>query len=147
MKHFVLLAFFFVFTGCASPPKRSAAQRWDDERAALQRAHPVTPEIQETRDKLVQEYRTLLTELFPSFNEIGVRVFPNAYGMEWAQLMAEHSMFTPYTFDIGPAGPAVKRWIAEHYTELQRARITTVGLGFGNATYYTGIKPPSPPEL
>ena len=124
------------------PDPNAAARQIDAQRAARQHAQPVTPEIQAARNDLIKEYRDLLTRLFPSFNDIQVRFLPTVYGPEWGMLMAEHSMFTPDTFDIGPAGPAVKNWITEHHSELATARITMVGLGLGNASYLTGIRPP-----
>lgn len=134
------IIFALMLVGCAADPNRGR-NPGDVRREAEQRAHPVTPEIQATRDKLAQDYRALLAQLFPNFNGIEVRFLPNVYGPEWGFLVADHSMFTPYTFDIGPAGPAVKNWIAEHYAEIQRARITLVGVG-GGASYTTGVTPP-----
>ena len=134
-----------LLTGCSgtSPLDRSAdARQMGAQRAAKQRAYPVTPEIEATRDRLVGEYRELLMQLFPSYNGIRVVFEGNIHGPEWGFLVADHSMFTPYTFDVGPAGPAVQQWIAENYADLQKARITLVRLGYGKATYSTGIRPP-----
>lgn len=135
----LLLVCVPLLTGCATTPPSTNSE---DILAAKQRAYPVTPEIQATRDRLVDEYRELLMQLFPSYNGIRVVFMGNIYGPEWGFLVADHSMFTPYTFDVGPAGPTVQQWIAEHYADLQKARITGVRLGYGKASYSTGIRPP-----
>lgn len=141
----LLLVCVSLLSGCASTPPSTSfadARRIGAQQAAKQHAYPVTPEIQATRDKLVGEYRELLMQLFPSYNGIRVVFEGNIYGPEWGFLVADHSMFTLYTFDVGPAGPVVQQWIAQHYADLQKARITTVGLGSGKAVYRTGILPP-----
>ena len=141
----LLLICFLLLSGCASTPHPTSfadARQMDAQRAARQHAYPVTPEIQATRDRLIGEYRELLTQLFPSYNGIRVVFDGNYYGPEWGFLIADHSMFTPYTFDVGPAGPAVQEWITQHYADLQKARITAVRLGYGKASYRTGITPP-----
>jgi hypothetical protein len=142
MKHYITAIILLAYVGCAAPDPNAATHQMEAQRAARQHAFPVTPEIQAARDKLIADYGALLSELFPDYNDIRVRFIGNVYGPEWGFLMAEHSMFTAYTFDVGPAGPAVKQWIAAHHAELEKARITMVGLGFNGPSYMTGIMPP-----
>lgn len=133
-----------ILAGCVSPVEQetAASRTLDAQRTARQRAYRVTPEVQASRDRLTREYQTLLSNLFPQLNGIQVKFFPNVYGPEWGFLHGEHSMFTPYTVDIAPAGPAVQRWMAANRSELAKARITEVGVGLGNAAYPTGSLPP-----
>ncbi len=74
--------------GCAAPaPKPSA----DDLRAAKQhQMAPLTPEVEATRQKLLSEYRALVTNLYPTYNGIQVEFRPNVYGAEYGFFYASH---------------------------------------------------------
>jgi hypothetical protein len=145
MKHHFLIALSVLICVCIVQDLNAGAGEIDAQRAAKQHMYPVTPQIQAVRTQLVREYKDLLTTLFPSYNGIEVRFSPNVYGPEWGFLQASHSFFSPYTFDVGPAGPAVQRWVSEHHDQLTEARIVTVGVvgdGPGSVSFNTGVLPP-----
>lgn len=144
----LLLAFVFVvlsngFAVAAEP--YANPRKLDAERAARQRQQsPVTPEVEAARSRLIQEYKTLLTDLFPNLNYIKVEFQPNVYGPEWGFLYGSHPFFTSYTFSIGPPGPAIQHWVAEHRAALAAAHINLVGVhsDLGSCHFETGAKPP-----
>ena len=103
----------------------------------------MTPRIAALRAQLIREFEGFLTTLFPNCNDILVRFDPNVDGPEWGSIQALHALFVNYTLSIGPAGPAIRRWVDQHIDLLTEARITSVGLGtLLNGYCETGVSPP-----
>lgn len=89
------------------------------------------------RSKLAGEYQRLLEAVFPNHNFIKVAVVPQSEGFA---LLGEHSMFTRYSFDFGPAGPTVQAWASERSADLRAAEINRVGIRSDWGNTFFGLK-------
>ena len=135
-------------SGCAvHPPPPTAAQLRADKQHRLA---PLTPEVEETRAKLLAEYRELLSSLYPSYNGIQVEFQGNVYGNEYGFFFASHPLFSRYEFSAGPIGPTIYQWIQSHKADFLKAHVTLVGLRLSSGemgpTYNTGADPPNSPD-
>jgi hypothetical protein len=96
-------------------------------------AHPTpTPAtVEAERASLIQDYKKLVDEIWPNYNGIQVR-------LKGSSLMAYHSFFNRYEFDIGGDGPRVAVWMHYHDAALKHGKITRVGVS-GTGAYSSGV--------
>lgn len=87
------------------------------------------------RARLSAEYNELLIRAYPSLNFIKMRTMP--MGSTFA-LYGQHAMFSRYSFQVGPAGPAIQQWVGIRDRDLRAAGISRVGVQSddGSATWF-----------
>ncbi len=104
----------------------AAAARAEQNEAEEQRfVRQMEPALRPAWQKLRVKYRQIVASANPEYNFIQTQIMRNERSYV---LFATHSMFTSYSFDIGPTARMVAKWIAAQRTELRRAHITHVGL-------------------
>jgi hypothetical protein len=113
-----------------------AEKRVEHARFEQARVRTIDAATEPERRRLADEYEGLLSRLFSNYNYIEVKTEKS--GKDFV-LYGKHAFFSKYTFQIGPEGPRISRWIAERARDLGAARIRRVGVrsDSGDATYYT----------
>ncbi len=97
---------------------RAARKAHDERYARMQKAASPT----------TRAYAAFLARIYPQFNNISAEFDPDT-----GLLTGYHSFFTRYSFDIGPQGPAVARWIAARKAALKRLGVAAVGVSSSEA--------------
>lgn len=93
-----------------------------------------TPDPAHTRDVLRRVYQESISDFFPDYNFIQVKIGRHGKGYT---LMAYHDYFSQYTFSVGGAASKVQAWIARHSDELKESGIVRVGVkGDDSSTWF-----------
>ena len=101
--------------------------------------HKLSEESQ--RELFRVDYEEFIQLAASRLNYIKARIDKSGKGYA---LMAVHTFFTRHSFEIGPLGPLVERWVTEYRLKLNLARIVRVGVSgtgdYRSSTWF-GVRP------